>query len=478
MRKSEKLVLVLILSGALAGCQTINPSEEQDLSIDSAAGMDLVSLADTPQTNRRDAQSLISELRGALNLCPNTWAGEQPLSPGERQILIDRYGRDYRALRAIRDTYREQAISADNASDREELGDAARNYDEILEEFPHPSEFCPESAEDESAEDTGSLTSGRDDGGTTVSIGFGLGEVEHPSTGIGFQRDGAPGTAPERFATEGSDNFGYSQFEVSVRSPNWYADMIYGDGDSRASSSIPGNSGVDSGIVYGELSPGGSSGIATPFGLDSEIETDIETIGVRGGHTVLSEESLNLLFRLSAEFSAMFADRDYVSMARGSGVSGGTTFSFQQDRVQDVDDFRALLGIMAQTQFNPRGTFSPWVRGRVGAYYYDTDLDSVENNSSNFGPAADQAFTVTIEDSRSGVGFAGSASAGIDVNVADNFTIGIGGGIDYLSDVGAIFNPNSGDQVFFDGRTTELQTEDMWNWYGMIRAIIRFGQNN
>ncbi|MEM8695744.1 MAG: hypothetical protein AAGE05_06945 [Pseudomonadota bacterium] len=468
MRKSEKLFLALFLSGALAGCQTINPSEEQDLSIDSAAGMDLISLADTQQAPRRDPAESVRELQAMQELCENLRDGTP--TDAEMQSLRDRFGRHYRELRAIRDRYQQAAESAEDAEDRQRMGDLSRRYTEILDDLPHPSEFCQELVSIVQMDPTGTYWE--------IRTSYSPGETHVPSTGIGFQRDGAPGTAPERFATEGSDNFGYSQFEVSVRSPNWYADILYGDGDSRASSSIPGNSDVDSGIVYGELSPGGRSGSATPFGLDSEIETDIETIGVRGGHTVFSEENLSLIFRLSAEFSAMFADRDYVSMAQGSGVSGGTTFSFRQDRAQDVDDFRVLLGIMAQTQFNPRGTFSPWVRGRVGAYYYDTDLESVENNSSNFGPAADQAFTVTIEDSRSGVGFASSASAGIDVNVTDDFAIGIGGGVDYLSDVGAIFNPNSGDQVFFDGLTTELRTEDMWTWYGMVRAIIRFGEGN
>src|SRR3546814_18472390 len=93
----------------------------------------------------------------------------------------------------------------------------------------------------------------------------------------------------------------------------------------------------------------------------------------------------------------------------------------------------------------------------------------------NFGPMADRDFVNEVEDSEDGFGFEGEAGAALEFRLSPRFSIFAGGSARYLSDVGAIFNPNSGDQVFIDGLTTTLQTEDLWSYQGKAGIVLRFG---
>src|SRR3546814_4002230 len=57
--------------------------------------------------------------------------------------------------------------------------------------------------------------------------------------------------------------------------------MHYFEGDAANSFEIPGDSGIDSGVVYGDDADSGSSGIATGRGLTGGTEVDQEDYGAR-----------------------------------------------------------------------------------------------------------------------------------------------------------------------------------------------------
>src|SRR3546814_6499808 len=93
-----------------------------------------------------------------------------------------------------------------------------------------------------------------------------------------------------------------------------------------------------------------------------------------------------------------------------------------------------------------------------------TDLTSVERNLCNFCPASDRDFIIAIDDSDDGFGFHGEVGAALELRLSPAVSLFVGGSADYWSSVGAIFNPSSGDEVFFDGlnrseeHTSELQS--------------------
>lgn len=301
------------------------------------------------------------------------------------------------------------------------------------------------------------------------------GRADVPTTGIGVQRDGPLGTAPEEFAgtTDGRINSYGGGIALTLGSLTFAFDYAEGDGDTVFD--IPANTGIDSGIVYGQLSPEGSSGIITPFGLQGQTRVEYTEWSLKASmpfhQGTLGEKSR---FVLSGFTRYTHSERDYRQSATYSGTGGnGFVFRFDQTRDQSVNDDIFELGIKGQLVCDWGGGVHPWISALAGGYYYDSSLNSMEVNSNNFSAPGDRNFRVDISDSRDGLGFHGSVGAGLSFDVAPNISLGLGGSYDYRSKAGSIFNPNSGDQVFFDGLTTELRTSDIWSW--RIGAGVRLG---
>src|SRR5690606_38509759 len=106
-----------------------------------------------------------------------------------------------------------------------------------------------------SPSDTGFLPGG---GYLAPRLAFGQSDV--PASGIGFRRAGAPGEAPETFAGVTDDRIPTWTAGAEISLSGFFLDLFYGEGDGEGSFDILNESGVDSGLVYGDLSPSGSSG--------------------------------------------------------------------------------------------------------------------------------------------------------------------------------------------------------------------------
>lgn len=282
---------------------------------------------------------------------------------------------------------------------------------------------------------------------------------EAPSTGTGFQRDGAPGLAPELFAAETPERL--DQFGIGFKA-GFHQFLFFGSyvgGESYASATIPNT--FDSGIVYGELSPGGSSGIAAPFGADARIEEERLTWGIGLGYEFefvtgeVDTGGLSVSATPFVEFSR--TTRDIRSAVSGTGsFGGGFVYDFSQTRDQTVRDDRYEAGIKLDLSWQTDSGFSFGIDGTAAAYAYRTSLDSIERNRNNFTGAPDGAFDVSIRGEEDGIGFHGGVGLWAAYDLGGGVSLMFSGGIDHRSDVGGVFNPSSGDQVFFDGRRTEL----------------------
>ncbi|MGP1354520.1 MAG: hypothetical protein ACTS1Z_14485 [Parasphingopyxis sp.] len=372
----------------------------------------------------------------------------------DREDALERYGRFYREVRATRDALRENAENADNAAARDEYLEQYRQYDQFLSAFRHPSDHPCDGgravltqafggAPEEAIPDPVSMEE-------FLEFHGWVGESGVPQTGIGFRREGAPGQAPEGFGAA-IDSVLRFRAQGRVRSDGLEVFFGYSDGDGETSALIPGGGGIDSGTVYGDLSPGGSSGIATPFGLDAQTRVEVTEWSVGGAVRVYQWNSGSVAGQVWGRGSYTHSDRNYFGQANGSGTQNGFTFEFGQTREQFVDEDFFELGVGSEVRARLADPLFATIMTELGIYVRDSSLESTETNSNNFTGPPDGNFSLNIEDSQSGIGFHGRAEAGLDLHLGSGFSIGIFGDVEYRSDVGAIFNPNSGDQVFSTG---------------------------
>lgn len=313
-----------------------------------------------------------------------------------------------------------------------------------------------------------------------------------PPVEIGVLRDGPPGTAleipaaatPRKVAALGfSGLLGFSAADIHFR-----LGVHYGEGDASNSFAIPAGGGVDAGVVNGDNAPSGSSGIIAPFGLTGATRIKARTLGGRidvglaslAGRAKTEEDAAptphDRVILGYSYFDYAHIERDHRLSAAASGVSGGFTFNFAQQRDQEIreDRFGAGLGIRGAIPIGP--TVLAHFDLAAGGYYRSTDLSSTEHDTSNFGPASDRDFRIDIKDSDDGFGVDVELRAAMELLVSPRVSVLALGGAGYQSRAGSIFNPHSGDQVFFDGLHTALATDSTWSWQAGAGIRILLGQ--
>lgn len=313
-------------------------------------------------------------------------------------------------------------------------------------------------------------------GGGYFAPRLSFGQAEVPATGIGFRRDGAPGEAPETFAGMTDDRIPFWSAGGEISLSGFFLDLFYGEGDGAGSFDIPNESGVDSGVVYGDLSPSGSSGIATPFGLTGMTWVDFRRYGLRGEVPLgFLQSHPKDVFRPTVYAGYTRYDLDYRGLAEYVGGAPPAVFEFSQERTQEIGESYLDLGLGGRVIAPLGESLLLHLGAHAGGYYRDSELTSIERNTCNFCPADDQDFTIEINESDSGLGFAGGANAALELRLSRSVSLMARGSADYRSRVGAVWNPNSGDQVFFDELRTELRTGDAWSWQVGGGLLVRFG---
>jgi hypothetical protein len=236
-------------------------------------------------------------------------------------------------------------------------------------------------------------------------------------------------------------------------------------GDNRNDAIVP--AGGTSGIVYGAPAPSGSTGIATPFGISGEAESDLTIFGFGVGYDLSDAVSV------FADYS--HRDHDYDASISGSGTSGGFDFVFEQEREQSIDEDLYEVGLKAEHALRLADKFSLELSGAAGVYRRESELRSTEHNTANFGSPADQDFTTVIDEDDGGWGAHGQAGAAFSWNFTRAVAIKFGGSVDYRSNVATIFNPVSGDEVLA-GLTTTLDTHHAWIWQAGVGIAVALGR--
>jgi uncharacterized protein YciI len=298
---------------------------------------------------------------------------------------------------------------------------------------------------------------------------YGHGELRLPGTGIGFQRESG---SDERFGGLGPRTVPIESFGLHFypwERGRWTVGVsaLYGEGDETTRGQIPAGGAIDTGFVYGGLSPNGSSGVAIGNrGLDWRLSTDVDLINAK----------VKMVYRANSFFQPfVFADllqtERFYSGEASSEVFGET---LSQERSQKIDEW--MIGVGAGLQFDRtlgNGLqYGGWASG--GVFLRSTELDASERNICPLCAMPQRDFMLEFRDEDDGTSFSGAAGAFVAWPLSDRIRIGVGADATWIDEVGGVFNPHSGDQVFFDGRRTELQTGEAWMWSVRVGLSARF----
>lgn len=306
-----------------------------------------------------------------------------------------------------------------------------------------------------------------------------------PRGNIGVRRDGAPGAAPETDAGRTShrvNGFGISAGFQTKISPDFdlRATLEYEKGDAKTAFTTPATSPaqrVDTGIVYGQLS-NGSSGAIAGFGSTGNAKVDLEEWGadIEVGWQIAESSYLPYAVGLRAFTSAQFrkANRRYATDIASSGLSGASTFTFAQTRLQKLNEDYVGVSVGLDAEFPIIEELKLAIMLSGGPYRVVSRLDSTEHNTANFGPMANRDFTIAIDGKAKHWGARFRTGAGLQYKLSDSVSLTAGVGYEYRSKVGAVFNPYSGDQVFFEGMTTGLTSQDWQAFDAAIGLAMRF----
>jgi hypothetical protein len=88
---------------------------------------------------------------------------------------------------------------------------------------------------------------------------------------------------------------------------------------------------------------------------------------------------------------------------------------------------------------------------------------------------SDRDFWIERDRSADGFGVTGTLAIGVEYTLTERLSLGFGGHLTTLEEVGAVYNPESGDDVFFDGREVDLTAGRATSWGGQVALRYQFG---
>lgn len=298
--------------------------------------------------------------------------------------------------------------------------------------------------------------------------------IELPTTGIGFKR---PLGGDESFALETSDKIDVDRLGVEG-SFDWsglYPTLVgleYGEGDGRTAGEVPAGGDIDTGSVFNALSPAGMSGMFVGNrGSLSVTGTELEYWHVYGKAFLPLEGPVRPFIYADFLHSETRHDMSFLF----EGVIGGSTYHVEQDRMQTVTDRSIGGGVGVLFSASLADRWRVHALGSIGGLFRESELRSREHNQANFGPMSDRDFWIERDRKADGFGVTGTLAIGVEYSLTERLSLGFGGHITTLEEVGAVYNPESGDDVFFDGREVDLTSGRATSWGGQIALRYQFG---
>jgi len=309
--------------------------------------------------------------------------------------------------------------------------------------------------------------------GYLAGFGYGVGEYETAATGIGFQRGSGE---EESFAGFSDDDVQLEDYTLNLlihRKGGWDTSfgLSYATGDSYSDFQIDQGNGIDTGLVYGGLSPSGSSGVSIgDGGLWGFTERELDSLALKGKRMaplyfgdVVRPYYFGEIRHVEQDWS-MYGDfsvsYDYSDYMDGYEV----VYSGSQTRDQHVSDtyYGAGVGLSTTIPVGERLFASAYGSGAL--YYRRSEFNSHELNTCSFCPMYDQSFSLEFDEEDNGTAFEALLGFILNYQFNRNFGFALYGHSAWLSEAGNPWNPNSGDQVYYDELETILEIDDALRW--------------
>lgn len=245
--------------------------------------------------------------------------------------------------------------------------------------------------------------------------------------------------------------------------------FIYSKGDDRAGNSTPAGGNIDTGIVFTDFAPSGSTGLFLGnAGLDTSIARDVESFSIGGGYRHPLDREGVFGAGVSVFYSATQTD---VSASVSSPTFGN---DITADYTQSLDDNRFTIFLSLDydgSQAVEEGFFVT-AGGGVGLDFYDTELESRQDVVCNLCGAPDNAFTILVDDSRDGTSFTARGFAGIGFKLGGNLAISLNGFVEHRDKVAQIVNPRTGDDLFVRNQPTAIGFDSGTTYGGFVLVTI------
>lgn len=245
--------------------------------------------------------------------------------------------------------------------------------------------------------------------------------------------------------------------------------VVYGEGSDGATNSTPAGGNIDTGIVFTDFAPSGSTGLFLGnAGLDTRIARDVESFSIGGGYRhPLDREGV-----FGAGVSLFYSTTQTDIAASVSSPTFGNDIT--ADYTQSLDDNRFTLFLTLDydgSQAVEKGFFVT-AGGGVGVDFYDVSLESRQSVVCNLCGGADQAFTLEVGDERDGTAFAARGFAGAGFKFGGNVAVSFNGFVEHRDKVAQIVNPRTGDDLFLRNQPTTIGFDSGTSYGGFVLVTI------
>jgi hypothetical protein len=248
-----------------------------------------------------------------------------------------------------------------------------------------------------------------------------------------------------------------------------HINVTYTEGEDRVSNATPAGGNIDTGIVFTDFAPSGSTGLFLGnAGLDTNIFRQIEVLGIGGGYRHPLDR--NAVINAGLAFTYSMTQTDIV--ARVTSPSFGDDIS--ADYTQSLDDNRFTVFLTLDYDGAAAISEGPFVQagGGVGIAFYDVELESQQDVVCNLCSGADRDFTLTVTDEEDGTAFAARGFAGVGYKFNDKLAISVNGFVDHRDQVAQIVNPRTGDDLFVRNQPTAIGFTSGTSYGGFLQLTI------
>ncbi|MEM7504738.1 MAG: hypothetical protein AAF417_22080 [Pseudomonadota bacterium] len=246
----------------------------------------------------------------------------------------------------------------------------------------------------------------------------------------------------------------------------------FGSGDDRLSASVPTMS-TNTALVFTNFVEGITGIGIFPFGINSAIDTDVDTTQIRLGFQFDVRETAQS--RLTAKFHVQYDQLEIEQDSTDTMTDPaflGLDPSVTRNQELEQTAYELYAGLRYARNLSDRVSW--FVEGGPIVRTLDADWTSIERILCAVcgPPLAD--VTVERRDRETGTSFGGQASLGLDFEVGNNASIEVEAFYRGGTDNAAPTNPQSGDDLAIRRLPSFLSTDTASEFGGRVRALFRF----